>query len=316
MDELQGLEPMTMSDSEEGVTADAPQQRLSHHHLQCEDSGGELSHSLRGIIEARAKRRQEPQLTTSLIRMRKDLQQWQPQHGVSIRVCVDDPHQVYVQVAPAMGWYSSAVLEQQHCDRVYTFGVRVSSEYPFEPPRVVATPVGLWHPNVCLQTGRVLISLLGVEWSPIMSLGGLFDALQAMMEEPHCHEDVLLNPEAAHAWRYQPQAIVTQQQRYVCLWYVLCVFFLMSHFVHLRYLQLQMQFFAAPSTTCKPPPQQEQQQYQQQQQILQQAGLDDNDDSSDDLDLNQRKRAPVWVDMLGDGVADSPKKRSTNMIME
>jgi hypothetical protein len=49
-------------------------------------------------------------------------------------------------------------------------------------PRVVASPGGLFHANVDAATGRVMVSQLGADWSPIMSLGGIFDVLQAIME--------------------------------------------------------------------------------------------------------------------------------------
>lgn len=91
----------------------------------------------------------------------------------------------------------------------------IPPEYPFEPPAVYAVPAGLWHANVAAD-GRVLFDVLRSEWTPIMSLGGVLDALQAMLEEPYHLEtpDQLACPDAGRAWHVDPRAVVQRQMDY------------------------------------------------------------------------------------------------------
>jgi hypothetical protein len=104
--------------------------------------------ALRDILERRARARSERSLLqTWCIRMRKDLEQCQPQRGVRIQL-LHDLSSVLVWIAPlgklgggkvlwdstlacsAEGFYSGAVTA---CgDREYAFIVTVTTEYPFE----------------------------------------------------------------------------------------------------------------------------------------------------------------------------------------
>ncbi len=127
-----------------------------------------------------------------------------------------DPWGLLAHVCPGEGFYSAALSGDERLR--YTFRVAVGSEYPFEPPQVTcrAPWPPLHHPNVEPCSGRVGMELLQCDWTPIMSLGGVLDALQGLLEEPLCAGPAVLNAEAARQLRHAPQelvAAVREQQR-------------------------------------------------------------------------------------------------------
>jgi hypothetical protein len=176
MDNSLGCLPMDTSDEGEG--------------------GGEADPSLRNIILRRVRRRNAVAHNPALMRLQKvspclvplspltlsqDLAELRPQSGVEVEFREQDPWGLLAHVRPGEGFYSAALSGDERLR--YTFRVAVGSEYPFEPPVVVCCSPWppLHHPNVDPCSGRVGMELLQCDWTPIMSLGGVLDALQGLL---------------------------------------------------------------------------------------------------------------------------------------
>ena len=191
-----GCQPMETSDEGEGAQ-------------ESEDA------SLRNIILRRVRRRNAVAHHPALLRLVKDLQELRPQRGVEVEFREQDPWGLLAHVRPAEGFYSAALGGD---GLRYTFRVAVGPEYPFEPPSVACRSPWppLHHPNVEPCSGRVGMELLQCDWTPIMSLGGVLDALQGLLEEPLCSGPSVLNAEAARQLRHAPQELVAAVREQQC----------------------------------------------------------------------------------------------------
>ena len=89
----------------------------------------------------------------------------------------------------------------------FLFTVKIADSYPFVGPDVwVGSPARpIWHPNIEMDTGRVMLPL---EWSPVLTLVSLVLAIQMMLLEPSA--DHPLNLEAC-SYYTQSSAIFEQQ---------------------------------------------------------------------------------------------------------
>ena len=73
----------------------------------------------------------------------------------------------------------------------FTFYLGVPDTYPFSMVQVTAVNRPIWHPNIDMDTGVVLIPL---EWTPVMTLTIVALSIQLLMLEPSA--DNPLNTEA------------------------------------------------------------------------------------------------------------------------
>lgn len=88
----------------------------------------------------------------------------------------------------------------------FLFTVKISDSYPFMGPDVWvgSSSRPIWHPNIDMDTGRVMLPL---EWSPVLTLIHLVLAIQMMLLEPSA--DHPLNLEACSY--YTKSSVVFEQ---------------------------------------------------------------------------------------------------------
>jgi len=89
----------------------------------------------------------------------------------------------------------------------FSFKIDVPHSYPFSPPQVHCTS-RVWHPNICLRTGRVSLSILDEDWKPVISLNTVVFGLQLLFLEPNA--DLSVNNEATAALLKGPEVLARQ----------------------------------------------------------------------------------------------------------
>lgn len=167
--------------------------------------------SLRELVRRRERGGGGPH--AALLRLAADRSTWATSapRGAQLRT-TRDPWALLLLLRPARGFWCPA-LSSDPCAS-YHFRLAVGPEYPFEPPLLFCiSPPLLHHPNICPLSGRVSMDLLSSEWSPIISLSGVIDALQGIMEDPVTYGPTVVNPLAAHQLLACPQALVEIVQR-------------------------------------------------------------------------------------------------------
>ena len=91
----------------------------------------------------------------------------------------------------------------------FIFYLNIPENYPFRGVNVLVDQSRpLWHPNVELHTGRVLLPL---EWSPVLTLTSLAVAIQMMLLEPSAENP--LNLEACSYYSNSPHQFDVCVQR-------------------------------------------------------------------------------------------------------
>lgn len=75
----------------------------------------------------------------------------------------------------------------------FLFSLRVSTQYPHEPPRVKCE-TRVYHPNIDLE-GNVCLNILREDWKPVLSLSAVVYGLLHLFLEPNADDP--LNKEAA-----------------------------------------------------------------------------------------------------------------------
>ncbi len=94
----------------------------------------------------------------------------------------------------------------------YPFRILVNAEYPYEGP-TVTSQMALYHPNVDLVSGRVGLEIIMCDWTPIMSLGGVLDALLSVMEDPILSGPSVMNAQAAEDARKNVSRLISTVQQ-------------------------------------------------------------------------------------------------------
>ena len=76
---------------------------------------------------------------------------------------------------------------------LFVLAIAVSSEYPFEPPKVKFL-TKVWHPNVSSQTGAICLDILKDAWTPAMSLHTTLLSISALLTaaEPSDPQDAVV----------------------------------------------------------------------------------------------------------------------------
>lgn len=98
----------------------------------------------------------------------------------------------YISIADHSGPYANGD---------FTFHVEIPRSYPFQPPTVTCR-TRIWHPNVDATTGRVMISILGNDWRPVLTINAVLLGLQLIFLEPGI--DAIMNPLAAEQLQSDP----------------------------------------------------------------------------------------------------------------
>ena len=71
--------------------------------------------------------------------------------------------------------------------------VRVTSAYPFEPPKMKFT-TKVWHPNVSSQSGAICLDVLKDQWTPALTIKTALLSVQALLAaaEPDDPQDAVV----------------------------------------------------------------------------------------------------------------------------
>lgn len=78
----------------------------------------------------------------------------------------------------------------------FSFNLEIPSNYPFQAPSVTCI-TRVWHPNIDLSTGKVLLPILEKDWRPVLSINTVVFGLQLLFLEPN--PEYAANPYAAEA---------------------------------------------------------------------------------------------------------------------
>ncbi|GLD92130.1 hypothetical protein PINS_up000663 [Pythium insidiosum] len=65
----------------------------------------------------------------------------------------------------------------------FTFTVQIPPTYPFHPPTVMCL-TRIWHPNIDVASGHVMMAILGKDWRPVLDIKTVLLGLQLMLIEP------------------------------------------------------------------------------------------------------------------------------------
>ncbi|EGZ19790.1 hypothetical protein PHYSODRAFT_493845 [Phytophthora sojae] len=95
----------------------------------------------------------------------------------------------------------------------FTFFVEIPKTYPFHPPSVKCL-TRVWHPNIDMATGKVMMPILGTDWRPVLSINTVLLGLQLIFLEPVNHN--ILNPVAAEQLRQNPEQFKKEVQQILC----------------------------------------------------------------------------------------------------
>ncbi|TYZ59056.1 hypothetical protein PybrP1_011362 [[Pythium] brassicae (nom. inval.)] len=86
----------------------------------------------------------------------------------------------------------------------FTFFVEIPKTYPFH----------VWHPNIDVESGRVMMPILGKDWSPVLSINTVLLGLQLIFLEPGI--DNVQNPAAAEILHADPVQFKKNIQQILC----------------------------------------------------------------------------------------------------
>lgn len=95
----------------------------------------------------------------------------------------------------------------------FTFLVDIPKTYPFHAPSVRCL-TRVWHPNIDIATGKVMISILGRDWRPVLSINTVLLGLQLIFLEPAI--DDALNSTAADQLHRNPDLFKKEVQEILC----------------------------------------------------------------------------------------------------
>ncbi|KAL3665500.1 hypothetical protein V7S43_009535 [Phytophthora oleae] len=95
----------------------------------------------------------------------------------------------------------------------FTFFVNIPNTYPFHAPSVKCL-TRAWHPNIDVITGKVMMTIIGKDWRPVLNISTVLLGLQLIFLEPNI-EDVL-NTAAAEQLHRNPEQFKTEAQRILC----------------------------------------------------------------------------------------------------
>ncbi|CEG44934.1 protein [Plasmopara halstedii] len=95
----------------------------------------------------------------------------------------------------------------------FNFLVDIPKTYPFHAPSVRCL-TRVWHPNIDIATGKVMMSILGRDWRPVLSINTVLLGLQLIFLEPAI--DYALNSTAADQLHRSPEDFKKEVQQILC----------------------------------------------------------------------------------------------------
>ncbi|KAI8895094.1 ubiquitin-conjugating enzyme/RWD-like protein [Globomyces pollinis-pini] len=137
--------------------------------------------------------------TAAQIRIQKDMSELDHLPS-SIAMTFPDPNDVFnfnLTIKPDDGIRLKYLIIGFYKGGCYTFTVKINSNYPHEPPKVLG--VGkVYHPNIDLE-GNVCLNILREDWKPVLNLNSVLVGMQYLFLEPNADDP--LNKEAAAVLR-------------------------------------------------------------------------------------------------------------------
>merc|ERR1712146_39446 len=101
-------------------------------------------------------------------------------------------------------WYAilDGPLGTPYSGGVFELRLWFPENYPFKPPRVeFITPC--YHPNITLDSGKICMSILAADWSPLLNTKAILLSLSSLLSEPNMDDP--LNMDALDAFEKSPQ---------------------------------------------------------------------------------------------------------------
>ncbi|KAL4157183.1 hypothetical protein PRNP1_006208 [Phytophthora ramorum] len=95
----------------------------------------------------------------------------------------------------------------------FTFFVEIPKTYPFHAPSVRCL-TRVWHPNVDMATGKVMMPIIGKDWRPVLSINTVLLGLQLIFLEPGV--DYVLNSVAAEQLHQNAEQFKKAVQQILC----------------------------------------------------------------------------------------------------
>ncbi|GAB9465785.1 hypothetical protein Gpo141_00003178 [Globisporangium polare] len=95
----------------------------------------------------------------------------------------------------------------------FTFFVEIPKTYPFHAPSVTCL-TRVWHPNIDVTNGKVMMPILGKDWRPVLSINTVLLGLQLIFLEPGI--EYVLNPVAAEKLHANPALFKKEAQQMLC----------------------------------------------------------------------------------------------------
>ncbi|TDH71296.1 hypothetical protein CCR75_004648 [Bremia lactucae] len=95
----------------------------------------------------------------------------------------------------------------------FTFLVDIPKTYPFHAPGVRCL-TRVWHPNIDITTGKVMMPIIGKDWRPVLSINTVLLGLQLIFLEPGI--DHALNITAAEQLHQNPESFKKEMQQILC----------------------------------------------------------------------------------------------------
>lgn len=126
-----------------------------------------------------------PNVPPSILRVKRDLQEYQGIPQVAIQVDSQSPMDIALEITPVEGFYNGGLFKF-HC--------KIPQDYPNSPPEFKCLQ-RIYHPNIDPE-GHVCLNILRSDWKPTLTLQLIFAGILHLFLEPNPNDP--LNKEAAN----------------------------------------------------------------------------------------------------------------------